>query len=81
MCYIADAPKRTKNTKIKGWKPKEFLRFLRKNGCGIEEGVGGHKIAVHPENPKITEAFSYGGAGKELPPFVVNKVLKAMGLK
>lgn len=70
-----------KPPKITGWKPNEFLRFLRKNGCGIEEGVGRHKIAVHPEDSSITEQFPYGGNKKEVPPYVVNKVLKAMGLK
>jgi hypothetical protein len=45
------------------------------------EGVGGHKIAVHPKDQSVTEQFSFSGDGKELPPFVVNKVLKAMGLK
>lgn len=57
------------------------MKFLISKGCGIEEGVGGHKIAVHPKDDSITEQFSFGGDGKELPPFVVNKVLKAMGLK
>ncbi len=79
--FIERMAKKRQNIKIKGWKHREFLRFLRKNGCGIEEGVGGHKIAIHPDDPKITASVPDHGAGQELAPFVVNKVLKAMGLK